>query len=114
LGTADIDFHRAIAIHSGHELGAQIWEGLAQHLLIFFCRDWSNTADRLSEVRLHQQMIEYLKAGSVDDVDQVLAKHFGFTPSQLSDGLMAARAKAPRSKTRTGVSVRKTMPRNVA
>jgi DNA-binding GntR family transcriptional regulator len=114
LGAADIAFHRAIAAHSGHELGAQIWEGLAQHLLIFFCRDWSNTSDRLSEVRLHQQMIDYLKSGSVNDIDHILAKHFGFKPSQLADGRMATKTKSLQAKARANSPARKTMPRNVA
>jgi len=114
LGTADIDFHRAIAVHSDHELGAQIWEGLAQHLLIFFCRDWSNTADRLSEVRLHQQMIDYLKSGSVGDVDRILAKHFDFKPSQPVDGLMVAKTGSRQRLARTAASTRNTIPRTKA
>jgi DNA-binding GntR family transcriptional regulator len=77
LSAADLDFHRAVARHSGHELGAQIWEGLAQHLIIVFCRDWADTKDRPSEVRLHQDMIDYIKSGPVKDIDSILAGHFG-------------------------------------
>jgi DNA-binding GntR family transcriptional regulator len=84
LTTVDLDFHRAVARHSGHELGAQIWEGLAQHLIIVFCRDWSDTKDRLSEVRLHQQMIDFLKFGSVDDIDTALTEHFGSVSRHIS------------------------------
>lgn len=76
LSSIDLDFHRTVARHSGNELAAQIWEGLAQHLIIVFCRDWSSAADRRGEVRLHRQMIDYLKTGSVDDIDMVLANHF--------------------------------------
>lgn len=76
LSAVDLDFHRAIARHSGSILGAQIWEGLAQHLIIVFCRDWSDSKDRPSEVRLHLQMIDYLKSGSVDDIDTALTRHF--------------------------------------
>ena len=65
-----------VAETSGSELAAQIWEGLAQHLIIVFCRDWSSAADRPGEVRLHRRMIDYLKHGSVDDIDEVLANHF--------------------------------------
>lgn len=86
LSAADLDFHRAVARHSGHELGSQIWEGLAQHLIIVFCRDWSDSTDRPSEVRLHQQMIEYLKSGSVDEIDSILAGHFGSVTSQRAEG----------------------------
>jgi DNA-binding GntR family transcriptional regulator len=76
LSSIDLDFHRTVARHSGNELAAQIWEGLAQHLIIVFCRDWSSAADRPGEVRLHRTMIDYLKHGSVDDIDMVLANHF--------------------------------------
>lgn len=76
LSSIDLDFHRAVARHSGNDLAAQIWEGLAQHLFIVFCRDWSNTADRTGEVRLHQQMIDYIRHGSAEDIDTILTKHF--------------------------------------
>ena len=76
LSSVDLDFHRAIARHSGNELAAQIWEGLAQHLVIVFCRDWSDAEDRPGEVRLHLQLLDYLEHGSVDDIDTVLATHF--------------------------------------
>jgi GntR family transcriptional regulator, rspAB operon transcriptional repressor len=114
LGTADIDFHRAIVSHSGHQLGAQIWEGLAQHLLIFFCRDWSNTADRLSEVRLHKQMIDFLKSGAAGDIDRVLAKHYWFKPSQMVDGVVAAKTRNLQDKPRSNAPARKTLPSNAA
>jgi DNA-binding GntR family transcriptional regulator len=114
LGTADLDFHRAIALHSGHELGMQIWEGLAQHLLIVFCRDWSNTDDRLSEVRLHQQMFDYLKSGSMDDIDGMLIKHFGIKPSRQSEGFKIATQKPLQVGMRASTSARKAKSRNVA
>lgn len=76
LGSVDLDFHRAVARFSGNQLAAQIWEGLAQHMLIVFCRDWSAAADRTGEVQLHKQLIEFLKNGSLDDIDEVLAKHY--------------------------------------
>jgi DNA-binding GntR family transcriptional regulator len=75
LSLIDLDFHRTVARHSGNQLAAQIWEGLAQHLIIFFCRDWSSAADRPGEVLLHQEMINYIKCGSLDDIDTVLDKH---------------------------------------
>ena len=76
LSSVDLDFHRAVASHSGNELAAQVWEGLAQHLIIVFCRDWSNASDRPGEVRLHRKMIDFLALGRVDDIDAVLADHF--------------------------------------
>jgi len=76
LSTIDLDFHRAVARHSGNELAAQIWEGLAQHLLIVFCRDWSSAADRTGEVRLHETLIDFIRRGSLADLDAVLKLHF--------------------------------------
>ena len=76
LSSVDLDFHRTVARYSGNELAAQIWEGLAQHLLIVFCRDWSNASDRTGEVRLHETMIDFIRDGSLNDLDAVLELHF--------------------------------------
>ena len=76
LSSVDLDFHRAVARHSGAELAAQMWEGLAQHLIIVFCRDWSKASDRPGEVRLHQKMIDFLRSGAIAAVDAVLTDHF--------------------------------------
>ncbi|MBL8597762.1 MAG: GntR family transcriptional regulator [Devosia sp.] len=76
LSSIDLDFHRAVARHAGNELAAQIWEGLAQHLLIVFCRDWSSASDRTGEVRLHETLVEYIRSGSLADLDAMLKRHF--------------------------------------
>jgi DNA-binding GntR family transcriptional regulator len=76
LSTVDLDFHRAIARHSGNGFAAQIWEGLAMHMMIVFCRDWENAADRTGEVKLHEQLIDFIRKGSVKDIDRVLTTHF--------------------------------------
>lgn len=76
LSSVDLDFHRAVARHSGNALAAQIWEGLAQHMLIVFCRDWAVASDRTGEVRLHEALLEYIRNGSLDDLDAVLRQHF--------------------------------------
>lgn len=83
LSSVDLDFHRTVARHSGNELAAQIWEGLAQHLLIVFCRDWSSASDRTGEVRLHERLIEFIRKGSLADLDAVLRLHFS-EPAQRS------------------------------
>lgn len=83
LSSVDLDFHRTVARHSGNELAAQIWEGLAQHLLILFCRDWSNASDRTGEVRLHETLIDFIRNGSPADLDAVLELHFS-EPAQRS------------------------------
>ena len=76
LSSVDLDFHRAVARHSGNVLAAQIWEDLAQHMFIVFCRDWAIASDRTGEVRLHERLLEFLRNGSVDEIDDVLGKHF--------------------------------------
>lgn len=76
LSSVDLDFHRAVARHSGNVLAAQIWEDLAQHMFIVFCRDWATASDRTGEVRLHERLLEFLRNGSVDEIDDVLGKHF--------------------------------------
>ncbi|MBL8595688.1 MAG: GntR family transcriptional regulator [Devosia sp.] len=83
LSSVDLDFHRTVARHSGNELAAQIWEGLAQHLLIVFCRDWSSASDRTGEVQLHERLIEFIRNGSLADLDVVLKLHFS-EPAQRS------------------------------
>lgn len=76
LGSIDLDFHRAVARHSGNVLAAKIWEGLAQHMLIIFCRDWISAKDRTGEVKLHEQLVDFIRNGSAKDIDDVLKKHF--------------------------------------
>lgn len=76
LSSVDLEFHSTIAVHSGNELAIQIWEGLAQHMLISFCRDWSQASDRTGEVELHLRLLEYLRDGDPAELDAVLADHF--------------------------------------
>jgi DNA-binding GntR family transcriptional regulator len=85
LSSIDLDFHRAVAVHSGNLLAAQIWEGLAQHMFIVFCRDWSSASDRTGEVRLHERLVEFLRKGSADEIDDVLSKHFSDPSTRASD-----------------------------
>lgn len=85
LSSIDLDFHRAVAVHSGNLLAAQIWEGLAQHMFIVFCRDWSSASDRTGEVRLHERLVEFLRKGSVDEIDDVLSRHFSDPATRTSD-----------------------------
>jgi DNA-binding GntR family transcriptional regulator len=76
LGSIDLEFHRTLARHSGNELAAQIWDGLAQHMLIVFCRDWGNAFDRKGEVKLHEDLIIFLKSGKAADISAMLVRHF--------------------------------------
>ncbi len=76
LASVDLDFHRAVALHSGNELAAHNWEGLAQHMTIVFCRDWSAAYDRTGEVTLHAQLIDFVRKGEAGDIDKVLQDHF--------------------------------------
>lgn len=76
LSSADMDFHRAVARHSGNVLAASIWEGLAQHIFIVFCRQWSAASDRTGEVRLHERLVDFIRAGSPADIDAALSVHY--------------------------------------
>lgn len=76
LSTVDLEFHRTIASHSGNDLAAQMWEGLAQHMLIVFCRDWSQATDRTGEVDLHRRLLDFLREGDPGDIEAALRDHF--------------------------------------
>ncbi|WP_274627387.1 GntR family transcriptional regulator [Arvimicrobium flavum] len=76
LGSVDLEFHRAVARHSENELAAQIWEGLAQHMIIVFCRDWADAADRTGEVQLHARLVEFIRNGDAADIPEQLLRHF--------------------------------------
>lgn len=83
LSSVDLDFHRTVARYSDNQLAAQIWEGLAQHMIIVFCRDWASAADRTGEVQLHERLISFLREGSPDDIDEVLSLHFSEPASRI-------------------------------
>ncbi len=83
LGKTDLAFHRAILRHSGNELAAKIWEGLAQHCLIVFLRDWARVADRTSEVALHRHFADFIANGELEDIDGLLREHY--TPAHDRD-----------------------------
>lgn len=76
LASVDLEFHRAVARHSGNDMAVEIWEGLAQHLLIVFCRDWADAADQTGEVRLHARLIDFIEDGDPADIEAVLRNHF--------------------------------------
>lgn len=84
LSAVDLDFHRAIARHSGNVFATQIWEGLAMHMMIVFCRDWENAADRTGEVRLHEKLVQFIRKGAVKDIDRVLTSHFTDPPTRTA------------------------------
>jgi len=85
LSGVDLKFHRTIAIHSGNVLGANIWEGLAQHMLIVFCRGWEQAADRTGEVELHRRIISFLRNGDARNLDDLLQDHL-LSPANLKYG----------------------------
>lgn len=81
LGSIDLEFHRAIMRFSNKVLAIQIWEGLAQHMLIVFCRDWSDAFDRTGEVDLHEDFIKFLREGDIKDIESMLTQHYS-APSE--------------------------------
>jgi len=97
LSSVDMYFHRAVARHSGNVLAAQIWEGLAQHIFIVFCRHWSSAADRTGEVRLHEGLVEFVRTGSPGGIDDVLSKHFS-EPSTRAAAVVPAPARRASKK----------------
>lgn len=76
LGSIDLEFHRTVARHSGNELAVEIWEGLAQHMMIVFCRDWANASDRTGEVHLHARLIDFIQDGDPEHINETLLNHF--------------------------------------
>lgn len=76
LSSIDLDFHRAVARHSGNELAVQIWEGLSQHMIIVFCRDWATASDRTGEVELHARLIDFIRNGDAGNIHERLVEHF--------------------------------------
>lgn len=81
LGAIDLEFHRTIVRHADKHLAAQIWEGLAQHMLIVFCRDWNDAFDRTGEVDLHEAFIKFLQEGDVKSAESMLTQHYS-APSE--------------------------------
>lgn len=84
LSSIDLEFHRTVARHSGNQLAAQIWEGLAQHMIIVFCRDWADASDRTGEVQLHGRLIDFVRDGQVSEIEERLLNHFA-TPRARED-----------------------------
>lgn len=76
LSSADLAFHKAIARYSNNDPVERIWDCLAPHLRIVFCRDWNILSKRSGEVRDHQVLIEFIREGDPADIDTVLNQHF--------------------------------------
>lgn len=86
LSSIDLDFHRTVARHSGNELAAQIWDGLAQHMIIVFCRDWAAASDRTGEVQLHARLIDFVRDGNPADIETMLVNHFATPQARQGAG----------------------------
>ena len=84
LSLIDLKFHRTIAAASGNKLGQKIWEGLAQHMLIVLCRDWTSISDRIGEVNLHLEMIDFIRSGDPKECKSFLAAHSFMRNNQSS------------------------------
>jgi DNA-binding GntR family transcriptional regulator len=78
LSACDLEFHRAIVRHSGNGLAAQVWEGLAQHMQIVFCRDWAadRKQQRMAEVAVHHSLADYIIGGDPTQMESVLQEHY--------------------------------------
>ena len=75
VGQLDVEFHRTVARISQNKMAERIWEGLSQHLLIVFCREWIRADDPPKEVKLHRELFELLQSGREDEIDPILTTH---------------------------------------
>jgi DNA-binding GntR family transcriptional regulator len=80
----DVEFHEGVARISGNELAARVWDGLKPHLIIIFCREWSRVPNPPGEVKLHRDLCELLRSGSIRDIDTILSEHIINSQSLLS------------------------------
>lgn len=76
LTKIDLEFHGIIASHCDNTFVQSVWPGLAPHLMIVFCGDWNVLSHRASAPKDHQDLIEFIKNGSVKDTDAILKQHF--------------------------------------
>ncbi len=76
LARCDVEFHREIMKMSGNPFLRKSWEGLAPHLIIFFCRDWHADQRKVAQVALHRRLRHLIARGNPDDVEAVLVDHF--------------------------------------
>jgi DNA-binding GntR family transcriptional regulator len=58
---ADLEFHRAICLAAGNEIGATLWETLARHVLIIFSREDYRDSDLEKVVRQHENFLAYIE-----------------------------------------------------
>ncbi len=86
LSLIDLEFHRTVATASGNKLGLHIWEGLAQHMLIMICRDWALASNRIAEVKLHLEMLDFIRDGDSKNIEKFLGSHFFLPTHDLSPG----------------------------
>jgi DNA-binding GntR family transcriptional regulator len=75
IGLLDVEFHQTVAEISGNELAARFWDGLSPHLVIIFCREWSRAPNPPGEVKIHRDLCELLRTGSIEDIDAMLTNH---------------------------------------
>lgn len=75
VGQLDVEFHRTVARIAQNKMAERIWEGLSQHLLVVFCREWIRAENPPEEVKLHRELLELLRSGSEDEIDPMLTTH---------------------------------------
>jgi len=76
LSSIDLEFHQTVADYSNNTIVKKVWEGLAPHLMIVFCGNWSVLSKRAGEVEDHLKLIEFIENGDPRNIDAVLNKHF--------------------------------------
>lgn len=74
-GRVDLAIHRELLRLSGNRLVVHIWEGLANRILITFCKEWDSANSRLSEITLHEKLLADIKNGDPDEAHSIMRRH---------------------------------------
>jgi DNA-binding GntR family transcriptional regulator len=101
LNRLDLDFHRYAVSLAGNRLGAQIWDGLSQHVLIIFEMEIYRLPDPRAVVAQHQQLRMALATGTATELAVTLREHItGYRDTALGLVSQASAAPVPSSRTR--------------
>jgi DNA-binding GntR family transcriptional regulator len=75
LAECDVRFHREVVRMANNVLLTRMWQGLEPHMMILMCRDWRFHRDRIGELKMHQELRDFLAAGSADGIETLLERH---------------------------------------
>lgn len=75
LADADIAFHRAVVELSGQQHCRQLWHTIQPRVRAYFLRDAKLHEDAGTVVRQHEELLEVLRSGDEDGVDEAIRAH---------------------------------------